>query len=284
MGSYSDNLQKRFSNRGNQTGLCAICRTHGKLSRDHIPPKACGNMSDVVIRDVFGNSLDQQRSPLISQGGLHFKTTCENCNSTLLGTEYDPALIAVVNEINSFLTRASTSRLSLPQTHLFEYQPNRFLRSVLGHLLAANAVGDTVAVTPEAPLDAALREYVMDKSRVLSSSIHVYYWLYPYQRQVIMKHCGMGFQGSGGDLIYGHVLKFYPFGFWIVWNKQMHNRKKRINLPRLDMSLSSDISATARLVVNLRPLHASNFPEVPPDDGMWLTADHLVSRAEIRAK
>lgn len=284
MGMYADKLQKRFSNRGQNIGLCAICRAHGKLSRDHVPPQACGNMSDVVIRDVYGSSLNQQRSPIVSQGGLHFKTICENCNNKLLGTEYDPALIRVVQEIQTYFTNASGSRLMLPQTHLFDYQPNRFLRSVLGHLLAANAVGDIATNTPVTPLDTSLREYVLDSSQMLPENIHVYYWLYPHRRQVIMKHCGMGFQGSAGDLIYGHVFKFFPFGFWVVWNEQTNSKVKRINLPRLDIDTSLIVSATARLAINFWPLQASNFPEAPPDDGMWLMADHLISQVEIKTK
>jgi len=99
-----------------------------------------------------------------------------------------------------------------------------------------------------------------------------------------MKHCGMGFQGSGGDIIYGHVFKFFPFGFWVVWDEQANSRVKRINLPRLGLDLSSDIFEYARLVVNFKPLQASNFPEAPPDDGMWLVADHLISQASIRSE
>lgn len=284
MGNFTKNLSEHFSIRGPKIGFCAICRTHGTLTKDHVPPQACGNISDVVIRDVYGENLAQQRRPFVSQGGFHFKTICAKCNNTLLGAAYDPALITVVQEIQAYLTRASASRLMLPRTHLFEYQPNKFLRSVLGHLLAANAVSDVKNNTVEAPLDAALRSYVLNDSEVLPDSVYVYYWLYPYRRQVIMKHGGMGFQGSRGELIYGHVFKFFPFGFWVVWNEQTNSGTQRINLPRLDLDSSSSISATVRLAINFWPLQLSNFPEAPPDDGMWLVADHLVSQAENKIK
>ena len=283
MGNYANKLSKRFSNRGPDTGFCAICRTHGTLTKDHVPPKDCGNVSDVVIRDVYGSNLAKQRGALTSQGGLHFRTICGRCNNTLLGTEYDPALSAVVQEIQSYLTKASGSHLTLPKTQLFEYQPNRFLRSVLGHLLAANAVNDVTKNTPVAPLDAALRAYVLNSSEVLPDSIHVYYWLYPYRRRVIMKHCGMGFTDSGGNLIYGHVFKFFPFGFWVVWNEKRISRWS-INLPRLGLDTSPFISATFRLAIDFLPLQAPDFPETPPDDGMWLVADHLIAQAETKAK
>lgn len=284
MGNYANSLSKRFSNRGPDKGFCAICRKHDTLTKDHVPPKACSNVSDVVIRDIFGDGVKQHRSPLVSQGGLHFKTLCGSCNNTLLGTKYDPALTAVVNEIRTYMTRASASCLELPKTQLFDYQPNRFLRSILGHLLAANAVDDVTRTTPEAPLDAALRKYVLEPSEVLDSNIHVYYWLYPYRPKVIMKHCGMGFLGSRGELIYGHVFKFFPFGFWVVWAQQPNSSIRRISLPRLDLEASSIISAAAKLAINFWPLQDSNFPEAPPDDGMWLLTDYLVSQAETRAK
>lgn len=282
MGNYTKKLSERFSTRGPNSGFCAICRTHDTLTKDHVPPKGCGNVSDVVIRDVYGSNLSQQRKALTSQGGLHFKTICGRCNNTLLGAEYDPALSAVVQEIESYLVRASASRLTLPKMQLFEYQQNRFLRSVLGHLLAANAVNDVTKNSPVAPLDAALRSYLLDSSAVLPESIHVYYWLYPYRRRVIMKHCAMSFMGAGGDVIYGHVFKFFPFGFWVVWNEKKIN-KWNINLQRLGLDSSPHISATSRLALDFLPLQAPDFPETPPDNGMWLLVDHLVLQAETKA-
>ncbi|NRO99618.1 hypothetical protein GWC77_27580 [Paraburkholderia sp. NMBU_R16] len=218
MADFSKNLAERFSNRGPKVGYCAICRAHGPLTADHVPPKNCGNINDSVFTDVYGPSPERPKRMVFSQGGSHFKTICSRCNNTVLGTDYDPALRDVVHQIERYFTLASRSRLSLPRTQRFDYQPNRFLRAVAGHLLAANGVPDVLSIDPVAPLDAALRRYVLDPTQCLPEQLCVYYWFYPHRRRVVMKHSVMGFLrfvGGNNETIYGHVFKFFPFGFWV---------------------------------------------------------------------
>jgi hypothetical protein len=283
MADYSKNLAERFSNRGPKIGYCAICREHGPLTADHVPPKNCGNINDSIFTDVYGPSPERPRKPVMSQGGSHFRTICAYCNNTILGTEYDSALRDVVQQIEAYFTLSSRSRLSLPRTQMFDYQPNRFLRAVAGHLLAANGVPDVVSNDRTAPVDAALREYVLDPTRGLPDKLCIYYWFYPHRRRVVMKHSLMGFLGGNGAHIYGHVFKFFPFGFWFVWNEE-GGRSRQFNLRRLDDS-SSLISATSRLALDLWPLRSMNFPEaLSSNDGMWLVADQYVSQADDRKK
>jgi len=282
MADYSKNLVERFSNRGPKVGYCAICRKHGPLTTDHVPPKNCGNINDSIFTSIYGPSPDRPRKLVMSQGGSHFRTICAYCNNTVLGTEYDPALRDVVHQIETYFKLASVSRLSLPRTRLFDYQPNKFLRSIAGHLLAANGVPDVMSNDRSAPLDAALREYVLDPQRCPPKELCVYYWFYPHRRRVVMKHSAMGFFGSNGATIYGHVFKFFPFGFWFVWDEE-HGHSQQFSLRRLD-DASPFISATSRLVLDLWPLRPLNFPEAPPDDGVWLIADQYVSQADDRDK
>ncbi len=282
MADYSKNINERLTNRGPNVGYCAICRTHGPLTKDHVPPKGCGNINDSVISHVYGNNSEKPGRPVLSQGGSHFRTICGRCNNTLLGTEYDPALSDAVRGVEAYFRVASASRLTLPRTQLFDYQPNRFLRSMLGHLLAANAVPDVTEKDRVIPLDDALRAYVLDPSATLPDEVCVYYWFYPHRRRVVMKHSAMGFFGGNGAVIYGHVFKFFPFGFWVVWDEQ-GDRSKRFNLRRLTDS-SSVISASSRLLLDLSQLPPANFPEAPTDNGMWLVTDYRVSQAEDRTR
>ncbi|HDR9499770.1 TPA: hypothetical protein QDC06_003019 [Burkholderia cepacia] len=218
----------------------------------------------------------------MSQGGSHFRTICAYCNNTVLGTEYDPALRDVVQQIEKYFKLASESRLSLPPKQLFDYQPNKFLRAIVGHLLAANGVPDLVVTDTVSPLDVALRRYVLDPTQCLPDELRVYYWFYPHRRRVVMKHSLMGFWGSNGAHIYGHVFKFFPFGFWFVWNEES-GRSRQFNLRHLNDS-SPDVSATSQLVLDLLPRQPMNFPEAPLDDGMWLLVDQYASRADDRQK
>lgn len=281
MGKYSKDLSDRFSNRGPETGYCAICRAYGPLTKDHVPPKNCGNVRDSVMRGVFPDQAGRFSGRVISQGGSHFRTICGGCNSGLLGVEYDPALSDVVRQVEQLIRSAFVTGLALPDTHLFDYKPNRFVRSVLGHLLAANAVDELTKddlTSKVAPLDAALRAFVLDPCGSLPDNVDVYYWLYPDRRRVIVKHAAMGWFGNGGQIIYGHVFKFFPFGFWIVQHESP-TTSYRISLPTINADLSADIDACARLLVPLAPLQKLNFPEAPPDDGMWLISDRLASQA-----
>ena len=284
MGQYSRELSDRFSNKGAPTGYCAICRDFGPLTRDHVPPKNCGNFRDSFIREVFPREETKSCRSILSQGGSHFRTLCSRCNSTLLGTEYDPSLSDVVKQIDGFFKSVLESHLALPSSYLFDYKPNRFIRSVFGHLLAANAVGEIVkddSVSKTAPLDTVLRNFVQNQNSSLPDNIDVYYWLYPYHRRVIMKHSYMGWLGESGQVIYGHVFKFFPFGFWIVQNENT-NQNYSINLPKINGDLSCDIDSCRRLLVSFSPLQKPGFPETPHDNGMWLVSDQLASQAVDR--
>ncbi len=285
MGEYSKEVSKRFAIFGPPEGFCAICRNLAILTRDHVPPKNCGNVRDSVIQHLFGASLvhaTRAKNVLtFSQSGSHFKTICGECNNTRLGANYDPALGAVVQQVQTYFTNASQSGLSLPRTQLFHYQPNRFVRAVVGHLLAANAVQDVKVNNPAPPIDAALRAYFLDPSATFPGDLDIHYWLYPYRPRVILKHGALGYAGSGGAVIYGHLFKFFPFGFWLVKNDGATNQWKPA-ARKLNADLSSDINATNRLAIDFRPLESPNFPEAPEGNRMWLVTDYLASRADDR--
>lgn len=287
MGNFSKRINDQFSNKGPDVGFCAICRVNGALTRDHVPPKNCGNIKNAIIREVFPDNDNSYKRKVNSQGGLHFKTICSSCNNTLLGTNYDPALSRVVKEVEAYITKASESRFTLPTRQFFDYQPNKFIRSVLGHLLAANAISDVKRndnIDAVAPLDAELRVYVLDQTRILPTNISIYYWFYPYKRRVIIKHGLMGMLGSGDpNTIYGHVFKFFPFGFWVVRDESI-NITSHIKLPKFNLDTSSEIEANSRLLINFSSIPKPNFPEVSTDNQIWWTIDDLSSQANDAAK
>ncbi|QIE22591.1 hypothetical protein [Caballeronia sp. SBC2] len=283
MGQYSNEITNRFETYGPPEGFCAICRLFRPLTRDHVPPKNCGNVRKSVIQHLFGDSVAHatraKNVPTFSQTGSHFKTLCGECNNTRLGSLYDPVLGAVTKQVQDYFVRSSQSRLSLPRTQLFDYQPNKFARAIIGHLLAANAVHDVRTDGPSPPIDMALRAYFLDPSASFPDNLDLHYWLYPYRSRVIVKHGALGFTGSGGAVIYGHLLKFFPFAFWVVKNDAgFHNWKPAAR--RLNIDLSTDINAVNRLAIDLRPLESPNFPEAPEDNRMLLISDHLASRAD----
>ena len=166
MGSYSDRLKDRIVLRGPKTGYCSICGSFGNLTEDHVPPKSCGNVNDVIVRNFYPKyDVEKYTS---SQGGLRFKTICSGCNNTLLGTEYDIALASVVDMITSDVRNNSFVKSGYPPFLYYDFQPNRFARSVVGHLLAASEA-DSVDSRNKMPFDVELADYFLNPNLMLPS-------------------------------------------------------------------------------------------------------------------
>ena len=208
MGNYSENLKRRVINRGNKIGHCVICGEHGKLSRDHVPPKACNNLNDVELRSLYP-SHDIKEIATTSQGGSHYKTLCEECNNTRLGQYYVPYLVSLSNEITSLVLGAKNQVISLPQELTTIIRPQRIARAVVGHCLAAIAVNETKTGLVSSPISDALREYFLTPDLPMPEELTIYYWPYPSKRQVVVKHMGKSSIHDKG-VIYGHVIEFLP--------------------------------------------------------------------------
>ena len=280
MGRYSQLAHQKFLNSGNSVGYCAICRKKSKLTKDHVPPKSCANRDAVVLEHIY--KLHQNisvKKPTISQGGLHFRTICSDCNNDYLGIRYDPALIDVVRKINGCLKGLIEQGFTSLINESFEYQPNKFMRSIVGHLLAANAVEDIKTDINVAKLDAVLRSYFLEPSAPFPENVHFYLWFHPFNKIHIIKHGAMGSLGSGANVIYGHLFKFYPFGVWIVKNAPDEVSQINLNLQRIDLDSSSDIDKIDKLHIQLSPIPRPHWPETPSDDGIWLINDACASQA-----
>lgn len=264
---YSKSLSDRLRIQGAAEGTCAICRTSGRLTLDHVPPKKCGNANDSIIRSLAHDPSHQVSKTLMSQGGTTSRKICAYCNNTRLGSDYDPALIDLFNQITDYIKHVNSTGLTVADTHGFRCQTNKFLRAIVGHLLAATSANEVSPTNKRTPLDDALRDYFLNPGMPFPKPAKIYYWLYPFTRRVTMKHASLGFFGEKGqEPIYGHVFKFFPFGFWIVWDEQ-DDRSASFGLRSLRPSL--DIDAVSDVTFDLKPLQASTFPEMPMANTAW---------------
>jgi hypothetical protein len=117
-----------------------ICGAYGSLTKDHVPPKGCGNIKDVVLKTFTPQTFTKERTPVsYSQKGSHFRTICGKCNNDLLGAKYDPELIKLYKEVVGIAESAQNNRLILPRYHTHFIKPQKIARAVVGHLLAANS-------------------------------------------------------------------------------------------------------------------------------------------------
>ena len=273
MGKYSEDLNKR-------NGYCVICGQYGKLTKDHVPPKACNNDSEIVLR-TFNN--DKHCHDKNFKRGVHFKTICEKCNNELLGAQYDPELVRLSREITNIALSVSSNYIILPPEILVFIKPQRVARAIIGHFLAAHSLKEAKDGVHWSPFNNALREYFLSTTAHLPEGVDIYFWLYPNRRQVIMKHWVKATLGNVNNTsLYGGILKFLPLGFLILWEKPAILLN---NLTTLVQHKSMDMDETCQVRINLANFPPSNFPETPSGQEVMLScveyASHTTQRCAI---
>lgn len=262
MAKYTENLRNRVMTRGPIEGYCAICGGFGKLTRDHVPPKGCNNAIDAVLQTFPQSHSRKSTGWSLSQGGTHFRTLCNTCNTDLLGTRYDPELVELSNQLTQVALSSAGRRLELPAVTTVHIKPQKIARAVVGHLLAANAVEEAKKGLVSAPFPDALRRYFLDETEALPENIDILWWIYPYRRQVVIKSSGK-MSTKGGGTIYGHILKFLPLGFWVLWERPAHFAPK---VPTLVRNKNMGAEEIARAKIALKTIPPPDFPEAPADD------------------
>jgi len=258
MGQFSKNLRERVLNKGPVIGTCVICANEGKLTKDHVPPKNCNNLTDYELR-TFLDFKNSSGKGATSQGGTHFRTLCSVCNSERLGLQYDPSLVDLSNEITSLVMGAKNKVISLPEFIYPFVKPQRLARSIVGHVLSAVAVEETKTGLISAPFPDALRSYFLDESSPLPDKLEIYYWVYPSRKQVVIKGAGK-VSISGNGVVIGHIIKFLPLGFWLIWEKPKNYNP---NLHKLIPSRNMGIDETYQMPISLGEIPSLDFPEAP---------------------
>ncbi len=274
MGDYTKKLSQRLRVKGPAVGHCVICGKFGPLTKDHVPPRGCNNVSDVILLSFAESNHSQSQSKTtIAQGGTHFRTLCGTCNNTRLGGDYDPELVKLSNEITNFARAVSERRIVLPESIVAWVKPQRIARAVLGHVLAAHSVSQVKSPPISAPLSNAIQKYFLDPNESLPKELDIYFGVYPHKRQVIIKNAGkISLSRNGG--LFGHIIKFLPLGFWILREKP---KGVSIELPALVPDKGMGFDDMHQLTISLRGLPAIDFPEAPADDEAIFFADEHTS-------
>lgn len=275
MGDYSKQLHKRVMTRGQNVGYCVICGSHGKLTRDHVPPEGCNNKTDVILRTFLpSHEKNSKNSKTTSQGGTNFKTLCENCNSSQLGGKYDPELINLSNEITNIALAVNNKQIMLPSDRLIFTRPQKLTRAVIGHILAADAVDETKSGLTSFDFRDALRHYFLNESAPLPQEVDIFFWIYPSRRQVIIKDAHIAYMGSFDNKpLCCHILKFLPLGFWVLWEKPA---AFQTTLPNLVPDKSMGIDDIYQIKVDFRNIPSLDFPEMPIDNQITLLSSKSI--------
>ena len=266
-------MTKKIRNYGGAEGYCNICGEYCKLTFDHVPPKGCVGIqhSNVALLTtaLACNGLNKYNARQF-QDGLKFKSLCEKCNNELLGLEYDPFLKELFAKVSNYTNLIIKHNVSLPKTICIEIKPQRVIRSVVGHLLAAQIRNDMTIPLKNAPYLDACRQYFLNSNASIPKELNVYYWLYPSDIQVIILGSGL-INIKRQETFIGEFIKFYPLAFWVVWNQPEIN----INLQSLTKNKELLIDDLLSVTISTRNLPRVDWPEQPGDDEVVLLNDEV---------
>jgi hypothetical protein len=255
----------RLSTRGPQKGYCNICDCHGPLTNDHVPPKGTMRLRQVDMLHITDLLRTERtyKSKRFMQSGMGFRSLCPHCNNELLGAKYDPALIHFSNSIAQCLKSA----LALPEVITVAAKPGYVARALLGHLMAIGIERRQKGTAGEAAV-----KFFLDDNEPLPEGLDIYYWVYPYRRQIAIRDASMSAHYWQGLTVFW-ALKYFPLGFLVTWDKDPN---VRIRLSSLRDYMVGGGSAATELPVAFTQLPRPDFPEGPSETTMVLYGEGAV--------
>lgn len=198
------------------------------------------------------------------QSGVNFRSLCQHCNSSLLGGKYDQALINFSNSVTLFLKSAIT----VPEISFITITPGLVARSILGHLLAIG-----IERRERTFLLSEAIQFFLDTNHPLPKEIDIYYWVYPYKRQIAIRDGALFFDFFESPPTVFWCLKYFPLGFMITWGDKYPHR---IKLPRLRDFMLHAGNHPAEVPLLLRSFPHQNWPEAPGENGAVLYGDGAI--------
>jgi hypothetical protein len=231
---------------------CNLCGHDKSLSWDHVPPKGGIELTVVQMQTVFDLMSGNQEKPKLreSQNGVKYRTICKECNE-LLGVQYDPTMNDFAIEVGRYLN----TTLVLPEVVHHPVKPQRLLKALFGHLIAAKVEIENTK------FDQIAREYVLDEDATLPEELSVFYWAYPYECSVTMRDFGMFTpRGTFNEPAVFQMLKYFPIAYLCV------EKTEYAGLPSLNAFRDCGLDETFELPINLRRVEEPYWPESPSDE------------------
>lgn len=265
MGNYSKMLSERSKHTTIVNGYCVICGDHGRLSKDHVPPKGSitvTKVEQVHLTEVFG--LD--RNPvqgIPSMNGSKFRTICRVCNMTALGEndgEIADVCKSLTRKINQYFAAANS-----PVSHVYApVNAVRYCRAMVGHILAATSVTECLQPPLETPYFTPLQRFVLGDDRALDDTHDIYYWFFPHRYHQSIKLFNMQNQRNQCCM---SILSFFPLAFLLTEKGKGIFPAGAVKLELSDKSLFVNLSTSN--------VHFSSFPAVGlRGDQMIALVDH----------
>lgn len=246
---------RKLITRGPKIGTCNICGAHGPLTEDHTPPKGSVRATQVEMHHI-ANILSAEKPGVhgrVSQNGVKFRTLCGSCNSSLLGANYDVAFNDFSQKVASYLK----TTVALPNTMYVRGKPQKIIRSLLGHLSALGIDRYKKGAHTE-----VIRDYFLDQSQALPNCMDIYYWIYPYRIQVLVRDAVLR-NLKVQETAYIWLMKFFPLAFLIVWDHP--NGYDYPQFPNLAHWGRLGIEDEVELPIQLSVVPHERWPEAPEE-------------------
>lgn len=254
---------KRLETRGPAVGVCNICGVNAKLTDDHIPPKGVPRVGQVYLDrlSVALGAKEASRQARMFQRGVKYRSICADCNNVLLGSHYDPTLVAFCQNVQSAVTDLAYAPTSI------RVQQNRLFRSVIGHLLAHGLNTHRTGT-----LVARKTDYFLDTTQAFPSELRLYCWVYPYRPQVVARGLGTVFDfATQRDPVICSILKFFPLA-WMCSIGDLPGNETH-DVIRVDHLSTGALDDTTEIVIAPSILPPSRWPEAPRVNGAVLHND-----------
>lgn len=260
-----------IATRGPKYGRCNICGEEGLLTEDHTPPKGCVRVGQVVIRHIVERISAEKpnKKGRLSQNGVKYRTLCGRCNNSRLGAYLDNDLIMFVNQVAKYLQ----SPLQLPEIIQLKAKPQKIMRAILGHLAAQG-----VNRYNKGPYTEMVRDYFLDDLLPLPDSINIYYWVYPYNNQILTRDCSyLDFRVGSPVSIW--FAKFFPLAFLVTWSEPLDYN---FTLPNLADWRSLRIDDVVELPIPLNLNLSSHWPESPSEHSILLYGEEAIVAERLK--
>lgn len=254
-------------------GRCVICDSIGKLTDDHVPPKSVSPPSRIEVKRLIAAAKSDAAGT--RRRGFQakiFPSLCRACNGERLGTKYDPTLKKLVDDVRRWVRVTRDLDISIAGDIEVMTYPSRLARAVAGHLLAAEERKDPSRVPQRGTMTEALRSFFLDDEAAWPEELHLYVWLFPDVRQVIVRGLAMmKVLGQTHGPIVGELLKFFPLAFWITAAPADGVSYRLAELPM--RGIISGAADEVLVKIPLRGLPPPSWPEHPSDGTVLMLTD-----------
>ena len=250
---------------------CNICLKRAQMTEDHLFPQGLvkpGQRKVTKILHKVDPNYRGNQGTFLAQNGIKKATLCADCNNRVLGTDLDPWLIDFYRAASQALSRGRFPVIEPLQ--LRGVNINRVARAVAGHLLALDDVAQ-----PRHTMARQLRRFVLQESTGLHPSLRFHMWLYPFNKQGILKDLNHAEFGKTQDYAPLWISAFKTYPLALAFSTEIQNPSYRLN-GVLDLTpwVTTDTNGLFGINIPTKPIVDVNWPFAPHRNGAILTADN----------